>query len=193
MHKSIGESFLDTATRFPERLALVSCHQNLRLTWREYAEQARRVAAGLQSLGMCPGDRAGLWATTCAEWAILQFGCALAGVILVNVNPAYRSHELTFVLQKSLMRALFLHGQDRRSNYRSILEEARSGKTSALEHVVYLDSPQLENFLGEPASTIIHPDPNEPANIQYTSGTTGLSKGVLLTHVKLVNNGRFFA
>jgi fatty-acyl-CoA synthase len=160
--KSIGESFLETASRFPERFALVSRHQNLTLTWRECAYQARRVAAGLQASGMCPGDRAGLWATTCAEWAIVQFGCALAGVILVNVNPAFRSRERSFVLQKSRMRALFLHGRDRRSNYKLILEESRSEKTPALEHIVDFDTPQWENFLGDPDSAIIHPDPGEP-------------------------------
>lgn len=193
VRKSIGQSFLETACRFPERLAVVSRHQNISLTWTDYAYQAERVAAGLRALGMGPGDRVGLWATTCAEWPIIQFGCALAGVILVNVNPASRSHELSFVLRKSRMRALFLYDQDRRSDYRSILEASRTGQTLALEHIVYLDSPQWENFLREPDGANIHPDPDEPANIQYTSGTTGEPKGVLLTHINLVNNGRFFA
>jgi len=193
VRKPIGQAFLETASRFPERLAVVSRHQNLRLTWTEYAHQAQRVAAGLRALEIRPGDRVGLWATTCAEWPIIQFGCALAGAILVNVNPASRSHEMSFVLRKSRMRALFLHSQDRRSNYRAILEESRAGQTLALEHTICLDSPQWENFLRPPDGAGIHPDPDEPANIQYTSGTTGEPKGVLLTHVNLVNNGRFFA
>jgi fatty-acyl-CoA synthase len=93
-----------------------------------------------------------VWATSCAEWPILQFGCALAGVVLVNDNPANRSHELSFVLRKSRMRALFLHTQGRHSNYKSILEESRAGQTLALEHVIYiyLDSRQWEDFLCEP-------------------------------------------
>ncbi len=120
-------------------------------------------------------------------------GCALAGVVLVNVNPANRSHELSFVLRKSRMRALFLHTQGRHSNYQSILEECRAGQTLALEHVIYFDTVQWEKFLRDPDGTIAGPDPDEPANIQYTSGTTGQPKGVLFTHVNLVNNARFFA
>ena len=193
VRKTIGEAFLETANRFAERIALISRHQHIRLTWAEYAHQAQRVAAGLRALGLHSGDRVGVWATSCAEWPILQFGCALAGIVLVNVNPANRSYELSFVLRKSRMRALFLHAQSRHSNYKSILEESRAGQTLALEHVIYLDSAQWEDFLCEPDGITASPDPDEPANIQYTSGTTGQSKGVLLTHVNLVNNARFFA
>ena len=142
VRKTIAEAFLETANRFAERIALICRHQNIRLTWAEYAYQAQRVAAGLRALGLHPGDRVGVWATSCAEWPIIQFGCALAGVVLVNVNPANRTHELSFVLRKSRMRALFLHAQDKRSNYKSILEDSRAGQTLALEHVIYLDSAQ---------------------------------------------------
>jgi fatty-acyl-CoA synthase len=192
VRKSIGEAFLETTSRVPDCLAIVSRHQNIRLTWREYADQALRVAAGLRTLGLRPGDRAGVWATTCAEWVALQFGCALAGVVLVNVNPASRSHEVSFVLRKSRMRAIFLHTADKRADYRAILEESRDGQDVPLEHAIYLDTPDWTNFLREPDGVEVHPDPDEPANIQYTSGTTGEPKGVLLTHVNLVNNGRFF-
>jgi fatty-acyl-CoA synthase len=170
-----------------------SVHQNIRLNWAGYAHEAQRAAAGLRALGLHPGDRVGVWATNCAEWSILQFGCAFAGVVLVNVNPANRSHELSFVLRKSRMRALFLHTQGRHSNYQSILEESRTGQTLALEHVIYLDTPQWTRFLRDPDGIIARPGPDQPANIQYTSGTTGQPKGVLLTHVNLVNNARFFA
>jgi fatty-acyl-CoA synthase len=193
LRRSIGDVFLETAERFPGRLAISSRHQNRRLTWAEYAEAAQSVAAGLRALGLAPGDRAGVWATNCVEWVMLQFGCALAGVVLVNVNPAYRSHELSFVLRKSRMRVLFLHEQDRRSNYRAILEESRAGQSLTLEHVIYLDSPQWTAFLRKPDGLVCRPDPDDPANIQYTSGTTGTPKGVLLTHANLVNNGRFIA
>jgi fatty-acyl-CoA synthase len=193
VRKTIGEAYLETANRFADRVALISVHQNIRLTWAEYAYEAHRVAAGLRALGLHPGDRVGVWATNCAEWPIVQFGCALAGVVLVNVNPANRSHELSFVLRKSRMRVLFLHAQDRHSNYKTILEESRAGQILALEHVIYLDSAQWEKFLCDPDGITARPDPDEPANIQYTSGTTGQPKGVLLTHVNLVNNARFFA
>jgi fatty-acyl-CoA synthase len=193
VRRTVGEAFLETANRFADRVALISRHQDIRLTWAEYAFEAQRVAAGLRALGLQPGDRVGVWATNCAEWPILQFGSALAGVVLVNVNPANRSHELSFVLRKSRMRALFLHTQGRHSNYQAILEESRAGQTLALEHVIYLDSVQWGKFLRDPDGIITRPEPDEPANIQYTSGTTGQPKGVLLTHVNLVNNARFFA
>jgi fatty-acyl-CoA synthase len=193
VRKTIGEAFLETADRCADRVALISRHQNIRLTWAQYAHEAQRVAAGLRGLGLRPGDRVGVWATNCAEWPIIQFGCALAGVVLVNVNPASRSHELSFVLRKSRMRALFLHAQGRHSNYTSILEQSRAGQVLALEHVIHLDSEQWEKFLRDPNGITARPDPDEPANIQYTSGTTGQPKGVLLTHVNLVNNARFFA
>jgi fatty-acyl-CoA synthase len=193
LHKSIGEAFLETAERFPGRLAISSRHQHLQLTWSDYAFAAERVAAGLRALGLTPGDRAGVWATTCAEWVMLQFGCALAGVVLVNINPAYRSIELSFVLMKSRIRALFLHERDHRADYRAVFEESRAGQTLALEHVIYLNSPDWPAFLREPDGVVCRPHPEQPANLQYTSGTTGSPKGVLLTHVNLVNNGRFIA
>ena len=191
VRRSIGQAFLETAERYGDRLAVVSCQQGLRLTWSEYAFGARQVAAGLRALGLQPGDRVGVWATNCVEWVLLQFGCALAGVLLVNVNPAYRTHELSFVLRKSRMKALFLHQQDRRSDYHAILEESRAGQDLALEHVIYLGCPEWQGFLREPDGIEPRIDPEQAANMQYTSGTTGRPKGVLLTHLNLVNNGRF--
>ena len=192
VRRSIGEVFLATSERSPSSLAIVSRHQGVRLSWSEYADQALRVAAGLRALGVRPGDRAGIWSTTCFEWPVIQFGCALAGVILVNVNPAGRVYELSFVLRKSRLSVLFLHAQDARADYRSILEESRAGQTLALKHVIFLGSADWNSFLREPDGVTVSPDPGETANIQYTSGTTGEPKGVMLTHVNLVNNGRAF-
>src|SRR5437660_12648854 len=114
----------DTASRFPDREALVACQQKIRVTWRQLAGEVERTARGLIGLGLQPGDRVGVWATNCAEWVYLQLGCARAGLVQVNVNPAYRANELAYVLKKSGMKALVLRAQDARSNYREILEEA---------------------------------------------------------------------
>ncbi len=191
VRKSVGEAFLDTATQFGGRLAISSRHQQAQLTWSDYALAAQRVAAGLRALGLAPDDRVGVWATNCVEWALLQFGCALAGTVLVSINPAYRSSELSYVLKKSRIRALFLRERDQRTDYLAILEESRAGQTLPLEHVIRLETEDWAAFLREPDGVVCRPDPEKPANIQYTSGTTGSPKGVLLTHINLVNNGRF--
>jgi fatty-acyl-CoA synthase len=193
VRQTVGETFLETAARFPDHLAVSSRHQGVRLTWAEYALAAMRAAAGLRALGLAPGDRAGVWATNCAEWMYLQFGCALAGIVLVNINPSYRSHELSYVLRRSRIRALFLNARDRRTDYLAILEAARAAQSPTLEHVICFDTTAWPAFLREPDGVVCRPDPEEPANMQYTSGTTGAPKGVLLTHLNLVNNGRFIA
>ena len=109
----------ETVARFPDREALVVCHQNIRHTWRELSERVEQTARGLIGLGLAPGDRVGVWAANCAEWIYLQLGCARAGLVQVNVNPAYRSNELAYVLKKSGMKALVLRAADARSNYRA--------------------------------------------------------------------------
>src|SRR5579883_82341 len=179
-----------TAARFGDCAALAVCHQNVRLTWRELDREVERVARGLAGLGLRPGDRAGVWAANCVEWILLQYACARAQVVLVNVNPAYRSHELRYVLNRSRMRALFLWETDERGDYRAILEEARTGQEIALEHVVYLGQDSWRGMLERPGdlpTTAANPD--DVANMQYTSGTTGSPKGVLLTHRNILNNG----
>jgi fatty-acyl-CoA synthase len=187
---TISQALAATAARFPEGEALVVCHQSSRLTWADLDHQATRTARGLAGLGLRPGDRAGIWASNCLEWVLLQYGAARAGVVLVNVNPAYRSHELRYVLHKSRIRALFLREHDARANYREILEESRAGQSLPLEHVVWLGDASWDAFLARGADIKTNPAlPGDVANIQYTSGTTGSPKGVLLTHRNLVNNG----
>ena len=105
------------------------------------------MARGLAGLGLEPGDRAGIWASNCVEWILMQYAAARAGVVLVNVNPAYRSHELRYVLQKSRIRALFLREHDARANYRQILDESRNGESFPLEHVVWLGEPSWDAML----------------------------------------------
>ena len=185
---TIGKLFRETAAAHPEREALVSIHQEARLTYRELLAEARRTARGLAGLGLRAGDRAGIWSSNCVEWILLQLGCAMAGVALVNVNPAYRAFDLGYVLRKSRMRALFLRERDARADYRAILEEARQGQDLALRHVIFFDHDSWRDMLAAGAAIEADPQPSDVANIQYTSGTTGSPKGVLLTHRNLVNN-----
>lgn len=187
--KTVHEVFDDTVLRGPEREAIVSCHQSLRLTYSELREQASRTAAGLWGLGVRPGDRVGMWASSCVEWVYLQIATSRIGAILVNVNPAYRAHDLRYILEKSRMKVLFLHEKDARANYAEILAEARGGAELALSHAVLLGDESWERMVacGQPPAS--RPDdPHEVVNIQYTSGTTGKPKGVLLTHHNIVNN-----
>ncbi len=190
---TIGGLLDRTASRFPDRLAVASCHQQKRLTWAELSFEADRVARGLWSLGIRRGDRVGLWSTNCIEWIVMHMGCARAGAALVNVNPAYRSHELQFTLQRSRMKALFLWHKDKRADYEEILGRACHGLDLALQHTIYFDSPEWPALLDAEGRLPDHVAPDDVANIQYTSGTTGLPKGVLLTHHNIVNNGQFLA
>jgi fatty-acyl-CoA synthase len=190
---TIGDLLHRAADRYPDRPAVVSRHQERRLTWAELSVEADRVARGLWSLGIRRGDRVGLWSTNCAEWIVMHMGCARAGAALVNVNPAYRSHELQFTLTRSRMKALFLWHKDKRADYEEILGRARHGLDLALEHTIYFDSPEWPALLNAEGQLPEAVAVDDVANIQYTSGTTGLPKGVMLTHHNVVNNGQFLA
>jgi fatty-acyl-CoA synthase len=190
---TIGDLLQRTAGRFGDRLAVASCHQAKRLTWAELSEEADRAARGLWSLGIRRGDRVGLWSTNCLEWIVMHMGCARAGAALVNVNPAYRSHELGYTLERSRMKALFLWHKDKRADYEEILGRARHGHSLELQHIVYFDSPEWPALLDADGRLPERVAADDVANIQYTSGTTGLPKGVMLTHRNVVNNGQFLA
>ncbi|MGC1422315.1 MAG: AMP-binding protein [Terracidiphilus sp.] len=190
---AIGELLHRTASRYPDRLAVASRHQSRRMTWAELSDAADRVARGLWSLGIRRGDRVGLWSTNCIEWVMLHMGCARAGAALVNINPAYRSHELQYTLTRSRMKALFLWHQDKRGNYQEVLERACHGLKLELQHIIYFDSPQWPALLESAGQSPDHVSVNDVANIQYTSGTTGMPKGVMLTHHNVVNNGQYLA
>jgi fatty-acyl-CoA synthase len=188
------QAFSDTAQKFAELEALVVPHQKIRLSWSQLADEVEKTARGLTGLGLAPGDRVGVWATNCAEWIYLQLGCARAGLVLVNVNPAYRALELAYVLKRSGIKALFLRCEDARSKYRDILEQAIHGEILALEHVVYLGEESWDRMIANGVDIpTLDASCHDAVNIQYTSGTTGSPKGVLLTHHNLVNNGRIIA
>ena len=189
LDKTIGQILEDAARQNPSGDALISRHQGIRLSYRDLQSQVEQTGRGLWGLGIRPGHRVGMWAANCAEWIYLQVATARIGAVLVNVNPANRSHELRFVLRKSGMKAIFLHECDARVNYLEILEEARRAEELPLAHAVLLGTDAWTNMLAngvESASPAARPD--DVVNIQYTSGTTGSPKGVLLTHRNLVNN-----
>lgn len=190
---TIGELLDRTASRYPDRLAVASRHQGRRMTWAELSEAADRVARGLWALGIRRGDRVGVWSTNCIEWVMMHMGCGRAGASLVNINPAYRSHELGYTLTRSRMKALFLWHKDKRADYEEILERARHGLDLELAHTIYFDSPEWVAFLDAEGRLPDDVAVDDIANIQYTSGTTGLPKGVMLTHHNIVNNGQFLA
>src|ERR1700692_3715266 len=147
---TIGELLERTASRFPDRLAVASRHQSTRMTWAELSAAADKVARGLWALCIRRGDRVGLWSTNCIEWIMMHMGCARAGAALVNVNPAYRSHELGYTLTRSQMKALFLWHRDKRAEYEEILGRARHGLTLELAHTIYFDSPEWPSLLDAP-------------------------------------------
>ena len=192
--QTIWELFSATAARYPERDALVVRHESVRLSYAQLAAEARKTARGLLGLGLKVGDRLGMWATNCSEWLFLQLACAQTGIVLVNVNPAYRSRELGFVLRKSAMRALVLREKDARADYRNVLEEVQAEGNLELEHVLYIGGSSWQAMLDGGSDQESAPDGCRAiANIQYTSGTTGSPKGVQLTHRNLVNNAVLIA
>src|SRR3954447_15407601 len=144
--ETIGESLERTVARFPEREALVVRHQGGWLTYAALDEQVDRLARALIAAGLETGDRLGIWAPNCAEWVVVQFASAKAGVILVNVTPAYRTSELEYALNQSGCRMLIAAREFKESNYVAMVEETRP-HTKTLERVVHLDTPAWDELL----------------------------------------------
>ena len=189
LETTISKTFQQTAAQFPNNEALIVPYQNTRLTFAQLDAEVERTARGLAGLGLRAQDRVGVWATNCVEWILVHLACTRIGAVLVNVNPAYRAYELAFVLRKSGMKALFLWEKDSRSGYSAILQEAINGEAFPLQHIVYFGSDSWSQMLAQgtdPQAAEIAP--GDVTNIQYTSGTTGSPKGVLLTHRNLLNN-----
>lgn len=188
---TIYRALVNTCLRFPHSDALISVHQQTRLSWNELSRQVDLTGCALAALGLSKGDRFGVWMTNCVEWVLLQLAAARNGLVLVNVNPAYRSHELGYVIRRSGIKALFLRDRDSRANYREILES-----TAPDLKAVYAgdNNESWRRFLNNAITTIpAKVDTHDVANIQYTSGTTGNPKGVLLTHHNILNNGYLIA
>jgi len=200
LNDTIGQNLARAVAEHGGREALVSCHQGIRWTYDEFGERVRRLASGLLGAGLGVGDRVGLWSPNYAEWTLVQFATAEIGVILVNINPAYRTHELAYALQHSGCRMLISAPEFKTSDYRAMVADVRDD-CPALSDVVFLWDPDWESLCaGHPsvtdadlASRRSGLTADDPINIQYTSGTTGFPKGATLSHRNILNNGRFVA
>src|SRR3954465_11643546 len=192
--ETIGENLARTAARVPDAEALVSCHQGIRMTYAELDAAAPRGARALLAAGLAPGDRVGIWSPNRWEWTLVQYATARAGIVLVNVNPAYRSSELEYVLNQAGCRALIAAQSFKTSDYVAMVEEVRGG-CPALERIVFFDTPEWDELLagGDAERGLPGLDFDDAINIQYTSGTTGFPKGATLSHHNILNNGYFVA
>ena len=196
--ETIGANLERTTARFPDNEAIVSLHQGVRLTYAEFDTMVDLVARGLLDLGLDKGDRLGLWAPNYVEWAVVQYATAKAGVILVNLNPAYRTHELEYALGQSGCRVVVAAPSFKTSDYVAMVDEVHP-KLPSLERAIFLWSPEWDALLsaGESVPTdrlrtrSAALDFDDAINIQYTSGTTGFPKGATLSHHNILNNGYF--
>jgi fatty-acyl-CoA synthase len=204
--KTIGALFDETCAAHPDTLALVVRHQGVRWTYAELKDRVDAFAAGLLALGLEPGDRVGIWAPNCAEWTITQFATAKAGLILVNINPAYRLSEAEYAINKVACRALVIAVRHKTSEYLAMVRELReAGRLPTVEAVITIGDdphrgcqsfPHIENTAKRAdRARLVEIGPtlqfDDPINIQFTSGTTGFPKGATLSHHNILNNGFF--
>ncbi|MCU1684455.1 MAG: fatty-acyl-CoA synthase [Amycolatopsis sp.] len=195
---TIGDNFDRTAAAFSDRDALVDHFTGRRWTYAELAAEIDALALGLLELGVVKGDRVGIWAPNLPEWTLTQYATAKIGAILVNINPAYRTHELEFVLNQAGVRLLVAAEKFKTSDYAGMIEQARP-KCAQLEHVALIGGGLWNSLLDNGkqgsaellASKQAALSADEPINIQYTSGTTGFPKGATLSHHNILNNGFF--
>jgi len=196
--ETIGANLHRLAAAHGTNEALVDCPAGKRWTYAQFDADSDLVALGLIATGIAKGDRVGIWAPNCAEWALLQYGAAKAGAILVNINPSYRSHELAYVLRQSGTRLLISAESFKTSDYRAMIDEVR-GDLPDLDEVIFIGTADWDGLvaagaiadrriLAEREASLAFDD---PINIQYTSGTTGFPKGATLSHHNILNNAYF--
>jgi fatty-acyl-CoA synthase len=198
LDETIGTNFERTVAAHADREALVEVASGRRWTWAELDRDVNALARGLVAAGLGKGDRAGIWAPNCAEWTLVQYAAAKVGVVLVNVNPAYRTHEFAYAVNQSGLRLLLAASSFKTSDYRAMVDEVR-GQCPDLQRVVFVDTDDLAALVAEgrdlPEDTVAtrmaELTPDDPINIQYTSGTTGYPKGATLSHRNILNNGYF--
>ena len=195
---TIGDNLARTVMRVPDAEALVDLPSGRRWTYAELDADVTALALGLLAGGIEAGDRIGIWSPNCPEWTLLQYATAKVGALLVNVNPAYRSHELAYVVGQSGMRMLVSAVIHKTSDYRAMIDEVRP-QCHDLREVAYIGEESWDELIaaGSAATTdqlagrMATLSPDDPINIQYTSGTTGFPKGATLSHHNILNNGYF--
>jgi fatty-acyl-CoA synthase len=196
--QTIDANFRETARRHGDREALVDIAAGRRFTYAEVDAAVDQLARGLLARDIKEGDRVGIWAPNCAEWYLIQYATARIGAILVNINPAYRTHELEFVLRQASIGTLIAAPAFKTSDYRAMVAEVRPGLDS-LRDVVFVGEDSWAALLAD-ADKVRSDDVtnrsatlsfDDPINIQYTSGTTGFPKGATLSHHNILNNGFF--
>ncbi|HEX3221535.1 MAG TPA: AMP-binding protein, partial [Nocardioides sp.] len=198
LEETIGANLERTVAAFPDREALVEFATGQRWTWQELYRDVELLARGLIAAGIVKGDRVGIWAPNCARWTITQYAAANIGAILVNVNPAYRTHEFSYAINQSGTKLLIAASGFKTSDYRGMVEET-AAQNPTLERVVYLDTDDWDALVAEGEGLDADAmnrrmntlEPGDPINIQYTSGTTGYPKGATLSHRNILNNGYF--
>jgi fatty-acyl-CoA synthase len=208
IEQTIPAFFDAVVARQPDAPALVSRHQGRRYTYRELQHEARQLASALLDLGLERGDRIGIWSHNNAEWVLMQLATAQVGLILVNINPAYRTAELEYALNKVGCTALVTMPRFKTSDYLGMLRELGTKRLPQLRQIVWIDEPgqgeEQDGMLrfstllarGNADDLRIHKiqeqlEADDPINIQFTSGTTGFPKGATLTHRNILNNGFF--
>ncbi|HEY0637408.1 MAG TPA: AMP-binding protein [Pseudonocardiaceae bacterium] len=195
---TIGDNLDRTVAAHGDRTVLVEAHTGSRWTYAEFRADVDALALGMAEAGIGKGDRVGIWAPNCAPWMITQYATAKLGAILVNINPAYRTHELEYVLNQAGVRMLVAAREFRTSDYAAMIADVRP-RTAGLERVVLLESPEWDELMAagraaDPAELARRQaalSADDPINIQYTSGTTGFPKGATLSHHNILNNGFF--
>lgn len=198
LEETINANLARTVAAFGSREALVDCTSGRRWTYDEFAADVDTLASGLVAQGVAKGDRVGIWAPNCPEWTLVQYATARIGAICVNINPAYRTHELGFVLKQSGLRTLVAVHEFKGSSYADMIESVRPDCPD-LQDVVLIGQASWDDLMAAGAAgdtadldaieaTL---DKHEAINIQYTSGTTGFPKGATLSHHNILNNGYF--
>ncbi len=193
---TIGANLDRAIAAHPDRDALVDVPSGRCWTYAEFGAAVDEVARGLLAQGVAKGDRVGIWAVNCPEWVLIQYATARIGAIMVNINPAYRAHELEYVLRQAGVSVLVASLEHKGSDYRALVERVR-GKCPALRATFHIGDPSWDRLIAgaaaipdeRPTAAAAELSCDDPVNIQYTSGTTGFPKGATLSHHNILNNG----